>query len=304
MTTQTPNNLPAGDDLSQIIEAYNAVTERMQKTHEQLSCEVVRLRQELTSTNAQLQRSKRLAALGEMAAGIAHEIRNPLAAIQLYVEMLQADLTQMKPQQQIAGKIGLAVRGLESVVLDVLSFSREMQPDFKTCNVLEVFAQAIDMQKPAILQHHILVDDQGLDDTMVLDMDPQLMHRALTNVIRNAIEAMADRVDGTLTLSATIDPIEQVAKLTIADNGSGIDADDIDRIFNPFFTTRNIGTGLGLAIVHRIVDAHGGSILVHNDKGAVFELVLPMQINTLKPSTSKLNTNFTSKEDVAQGVLL
>ena len=302
MTAQTlNNNPPTSEDLTQIIEAYNTVTQRLQKTQEQLSGEVVRLRKELASTNAQLQRSKRLAALGEMAAGIAHEIRNPLAAIHLYAGMLKEDLTQMPQQQQIATQIGSAVRGLESVVLDVLAFSREMQPDMKTCNVLEVFAQAVDMQKPAILQHQILVDDQGVDESLMLDMDRQLMHRALTNLIRNAIEAMAGRQNAVLTLSAQMDPQEQVAKLTIGDNGCGIDADDIDRIFNPFFTTRNTGTGLGLAIVHRIMDAHAGSILVHNDKGAVFELVLPMQ--NPAPESSEFNINLASEKDVAQGVL-
>ena len=297
MTQSTANNLPTPEDLTQIIQAYNTVTEKLQKTHEQLSDEVVRLRKELASTNAQLQRSKRLAALGEMAAGIAHEIRNPLAAIQLYCGMLHEDLAKQKPQQKIAGKIGSVVRGLESVVTDVLTFSNEMQPDMRKCNVLELFARAIDIQKPAILQHQILVDDEGLDESLELLLDPDLMHRVLTNVIRNAIEAMSKTEDPTLSLSVTCDPVEQIAKLSIRDNGPGIDAEDIDRIFNPFFTTRNIGTGLGLAIVHRIIDAHGGSILVTNDHGAVFDLILPLQLQT-----AANNTPSNSEDLVAQGV--
>lgn len=297
MTTQTPSNLPTPEDLAQIIQAYNTVTEKLQKTHEQLSAEVVRLRKELASTNAQLQRSKRLAALGEMAAGIAHEIRNPLAAIHLYAGMLQEDLKRHKPQQDIASKIASAVRGLEGIVTDVLTFSREMQPDIRPCNVLELFARAIDMQKPAILQHKIFVDDEALDDELTVQVDPELMHRALTNVIRNAIEAMAGVKDATLTLLAKHDATEQVTRLIIRDNGSGIDADDIDRIFNPFFTTRNTGTGLGLAIVHRIVDAHAGSILVHNDHGAVFELILPDAVSNTARSAQDIQIN------VPQGVL-
>lgn len=298
MTTQTTSNIPTSEDLAQIIQAYNTVTERLQKTHEQLSNEVVRLRRELASTNAQLQRSKRLAALGEMAAGIAHEIRNPLAAIHLYAGMLQQDLVRMKPQQDIASKIASAVRGLEGIVTDVLAFSREMQPDFRTCNVLELFARAIDMQRPAILQHRILVDDEALDDQMTLEVDPELMHRALTNLIRNAIDAMAGRDNAVLTLGANADPAEQVIRLSVRDNGPGIGADDIDRIFNPFFTTRNTGTGLGLAIVHRIIDAHAGSILVSNDDGAVFELILPLSRVTPSDPTPQ------SHQEVPQGVLL
>ncbi len=297
MTTQPPSNMPTSEDLAQIIQAYNTVTERLQKTHEQLSSEVVRLRKELASTNAQLQRSKRLAALGEMAAGIAHEIRNPLAAIHLYAGMLQDDLKRMKPQQDIATKIASAVRGLEGIVTDVLTFSREMQPDMRPCNVLELVARAVDMQKPAILQHDILVDDEAIDDELCLHVDPELMHRALTNVIRNAVEAMAGVEDATLTISARRDDDEQVIILSIRDNGAGIDGDDIDRIFNPFFTTRNTGTGLGLAIVHRIVDAHAGSILVHNDNGAVFDFVLPIKAQTSSDRQPD------SEAAVSQGVL-
>jgi signal transduction histidine kinase len=298
VTTQTAHNLPTPEDLAQIIQAYNTVTERLQKTHEQLSAEVVRLRQELASTNAQLQRSKRLAALGEMAAGIAHEIRNPLAAIHLYAGMLKQDLVRMKPQQDIASKIASAVRGLEGIVTDVLTFSREMQPDFRPCNVLELFARAVDMQKPAILEHGICVDDEAIDENFTLKLDAELMHRALTNLIRNAIDAMAGRKDATLTLASGIDEAEQVARLSVRDNGPGIATDDIDRIFNPFFTTRNTGTGLGLAIVHRIIDAHAGSILVHNDGGAVFELILPLSGD----STDSITTN--TEQNVAQGVHL
>lgn len=297
MTPQTPPNMPTAEDLAQIIQAYNTVTERLQKTHEQLSGEVVRLRKELASTNAQLQRSKRLAALGEMAAGIAHEIRNPLAAIHLYAGMLRDDLKRMKPQQDIATKIASAVRGLEGIVTDVLTFSREMQPDMRSCNVLELFARAIDMQKPAILQHNIVVDDEALDEAITVHVDHELMHCALTNIIRNAIEAMANVHEASLTLSAESDETEQVIKLTIRDNGPGIDTDDIDRIFNPFFTTRNTGTGLGLAIVHRIVDAHAGSILVHNDNGAVFELILPFAASSTARNTTDIQA------DVPQGVL-
>jgi signal transduction histidine kinase len=164
--------------------------------------------------------------------------------------------------------------------------------------VLELFARAVDMQKPAILEHGICVDDEAIDENFTLKLDAELMHRALTNLIRNAIDAMAGRKDATLTLASGIDEAEQVARLSVRDNGPGIATDDIDRIFNPFFTTRNTGTGLGLAIVHRIIDAHAGSILVHNDGGAVFELILPLSGD----STDSITTN--TEQNVAQGVHL
>ncbi len=260
------------EDLAEILQAYSSVTERLQRSHDQLGHEVVRLREELASTNTQLQRSKRLAALGEMAAGIAHEVRNPLAAISLYAQMLQEDIPAQTEPWETAGKIESAVRGLEAVVTDVLTFSQELNPVQSHCRVIELFERAIDLQRPAILNASIVVDDQALDPELMIEADPELIHRAMTNVIRNAIDAMAPD-GGTLTLGAAVESGQIV--LTIADTGPGIESSQIDRIFNPFFTTRSTGTGLGLAIVHRIIDVHGGSIAVHNKDGAVFVLCLP-----------------------------
>ncbi|MFA9478640.1 sensor histidine kinase [Phycisphaerales bacterium AB-hyl4] len=291
MTGSTNNSLLAGvaggrmEDLAEIIQAYNTVTDKLQHSHERLQSEVLRLRRELASTNAQLQRSKRLSALGEMAAGIAHEIRNPLAAIQLYATMVIDDLDvegELRPDvaAENAHKIASAVRGLNGIVMDVLSFAREIQPRPARLRVSEVFERVIDAHRPAIEAGGVAVTcGDDADEPIELDADPELLHQALLNLVRNAVDAMADREPRVLTLDASED--EAGVVLTVRDTGPGIDRDDIDRIFNPFFTTRNTGTGLGLAIVHRIVDAHAGSIAVHNDEvnggGAVFQLTLPAE---------------------------
>ncbi len=283
------------DDLAQIIGAYNQVTENLQRSHESLRTQVVRLQQQLASTDAQLQRSKRLAALGEMAAGIAHEIRNPLAAIQLYAEMIGKDLRaedaqagakpgRKKAAARVPGpvaatcaanarKIAEAVRRLNAIVTDVLSFAQEVTPNARTVSVTQLFDRAVESHRPAIDAAGVTVvrRDRPLGST--IHADPDLLHQALLNTIRNAVEAMAAGRNRVLTLDAR--PADGQVVLTVRDTGPGIGADDIDRLFNPFFTTRNTGTGLGLAIVHRIVDAHGGTISVHNNGGAVFELHVP-----------------------------
>ncbi len=266
------------DDLAQIIGAYNQVTENLQRSHESLRAQVVRLQQQLASTDAQLQRSKRLAALGEMAAGIAHEIRNPLAAIQLYADMIGKDLRTGDTQPGAtcaanARKIAEAVRRLNAIVTDVLSFAQEVTPNARTVSVTQLFDRAVESHRPAIDAAGVTVvrRDRPLGST--IHADPDLLHQALLNTIRNAVEAMAAGRNRVLTLAAR--PEDGQVVLTVRDTGPGIGADDIDRLFNPFFTTRNTGTGLGLAIVHRIVDAHGGTISLHNDGGAVFELRVP-----------------------------
>ncbi len=277
-TNPTPDAAKSPDarnaELVEIIRAYNDVTDRLQQSHEVLTGEVARLQRELASANAALQRSRRLAALGEMAAGIAHEIRNPLASIQLYTNMLEEDLADRPPQQDLANRISAAVRGLNGIVGDVLTFSREMKLRCVEGSAIEALQRVADVLAPQLEQAGVTVQYQGED--RLVHHDPEMLHQALVNLVRNAAEAMTD--GGTLTLAVQqVDGDNEATCLVVRDTGPGISDEAIDRIFNPFFTTRATGTGLGLAIVHRIVDAHGGSIGVHNDPagGAVFTLTLP-----------------------------
>ncbi len=267
----------AGGELSQIIQAYNEVTEKLRVSHEKLSGEVVRLRKQLASADAALQRSKRLAALGEMAAGIAHEIRNPLGAIQLYAQLIEQDL-----QEGIAGdqtedtvrKISRAVRGLDAIVGDVLSFARPMEPERRVIPAEGLFQRVLDSNRHGLERERVSVTLAGVDTPV--PGDARLIEQAMINLVRNAIDAVAESPRRELVLSAAVKG--ESVELMVRDTGPGIEDDAIDRIFNPFFTTRSTGTGLGLAIVHRIADAHGGSVVVHNDPvqgGAVFCMTLP-----------------------------
>ncbi len=293
-------------ELAKLIASYNEVMDRLQQSHEVLGAEVVRLQSELASTDAQLQRSKRLAALGEMAAGIAHEIRNPLAAIQLYATLMREGLEEhmadergriksigansgtLAASSDYAAKIASAVRGLDAIVNDVLSFAREMKLNRTQLVVGDVIARAVESQRPAIEAASVRVVLGNRDDVvdgenvLTVEADRELLHRAAVNLIRNAVEAMTPD-GGTLWLGGRRQGDQVV--IHVRDTGPGIADRDVDRIFNPFFTTRGTGTGLGLAIVHRIVDAHGGGICVSNDGGAVFELSLP-QVDRPAPHVS------------------
>ncbi len=307
-TTQHSATPRVGDDLREIIEAYHGVTERLQQSHEALQREVLRLREQLASADAQLQRSQRLAALGQMAAGIAHEIRNPLAAISLYAEMIAEDSARLGRStvdesdllatqvHDNAGKITDAVRGLSGIVNDVLHFSRPIEPRRQNAPVVALFERVLQEHRPAIEQAGVTVELR-CEPTLSAALDADLLHQALLNLVRNAVDAMTGRHDidtdetrsdqeHRLSLTAERDA-GNTLNLTVADTGPGIGDDAIDRIFNPFFTTRSTGTGLGLAIVHRIADAHGGSIAVRNDAhtgGAVFTLGLPQPSSSAEPS--------------------
>lgn len=264
------------------MDAYGAVTERLQHTQEKLTNEVRRLQHELASANAEVVRSKRLAALGEMATGIAHEVRNPLASIKLYATMLEEDLHDQPASCDIAQKIGSAVRGLDAVVGDVLAFSREMRLGRVIGAPRPIFEAALETTHPLLAENNIHIAWAIEDENMDISHDPGLIHRAIVNLIRNAAQALAHQNgDRIITLGACLN--DEMAQLIIADTGPGISEDQIDRIFNPFFTTRPTGTGLGLPIVHRIIDAHGGAIGVHNAHGAVFTLALPIEVTEQTP---------------------
>lgn len=294
-------------DLAELLSAFNDATQKLHATHESLRAEVARLQAELTSANEQLERSRRLAALGEMAAGIAHEVRNPLGCIRLYARMLVDDLGDRPSERGIAEKIASATRGLDAVVTDVLAFARELRLRPEPISAWTLIDKAVD---------EALLADAGETGTYpavrvvrestghasdAIACDHALMHRALVNIVRNAVQAMREAATADPTRQCVLGlatrrvqlpdaarplaPDAEYLAIVVRDTGPGIPTSVMERMFNPFFTTRAAGTGLGLAIVHRILDAHGGRILVSNaapsddtdtlGSGAVVELLLP-----------------------------
>ncbi len=289
----------SAQDLGAILASFNQAAARLQATHETLTGEVARLKAELGDAREQAARSKRLAALGEMAAGIAHEVRNPLGSIRLYARMLEQDLADRPEQRRVAERIAAAVSGLDAVVGDVLSFAREVRvrvADVDTADLLNSACEAARSDDAMWQGVEIKVAAPAArgPGAATVRCDAALMQQALVNLIRNAVEAMAGNGPGhprILTLHARTQraadasggPAQTMHALLVQDTGPGLTAETMERMFNPFFTTRDTGTGLGLAIVHRIVDAHGGRIAVRNTApacagaaaGATIEVLLP-----------------------------
>lgn len=277
---------PSAVELAELIGAFNTVTSRLQATHEELTGEVGRLQGELREANERLRRARELAALGEMAAGIAHEVRNPLGSIRLYASALEDDLADRPSERRLARRIGAAVRGLDAVVSDVLTFARERRVDRAPVPVGHLIDHAVascaDLVERAGTQ--IQTPTEAADDPCAL-CDAALAQQALTNILRNAVEAI-EGVDGERVVHVTVCTCHvrgarprrrPMVVISVRDTGPGVPEDVMERMFNPFFTTRAAGTGLGLAIVHRIADAHDGRVTVrnHEDGGAVVELMLP-----------------------------
>jgi signal transduction histidine kinase len=220
-----------------------------------------------------------------MAAGIAHEVRNPLGSIQLYVQLLADDLVDRPPQRELCDRISRAVTGLDAVVRDVLAFARETVIRPAPTSAAELFDRALE-SCAGLLQQSGTEVVRGPGRDCGLHADPSLLQQALGNVIRNAVEAMVEHggPQRRLRLEAERRSVrraggtrESRVVLAVQDTGPGVPPEALPRMFNPFFTTRATGTGLGLAIVHRIVDAHGGAVSVSNPGagGARVELALP-----------------------------
>jgi signal transduction histidine kinase len=258
------------EELGRIILAYSDVTEKLQRSHEQLTQTVGRLRAELGDKNRQLERRNRLAALGEMAAGMAHEIRNPLGAIQLYAGMLAADLAAQPESARTVEKIRWGVRRMEEIVSKVLNFSKDLRISLIDGDVAAMAREVGELASSKAIERGVRLDISG-PDAVAGRFDRVMMCQAALNLVVNGIEATpAGRC-----VHVTYGTSGERCFLRVEDEGAGVPADVMDRVFNPFFTTKDEGTGLGLAIVHRVVEAHEGTVTVRNAPGgggAIFEV--------------------------------
>src|SRR5581483_797914 len=172
-----------------IILAYSEVTDKLQASHDQLQRTVESLLGELAEKNKQLERKNRLAALGEMAAGMAHEIRNPLGGIQLYASMLAQDVKEKPETLTLVRKISAGVKRLEGLVSQVLQFTREMTAHCAQTDIAEVIAQSIELAQQAFASRGVTCAAHG-PDQLFAEIDPLLIGQAVLNLALNAAEAM------------------------------------------------------------------------------------------------------------------
>jgi signal transduction histidine kinase len=228
----------------------------------------------------QLHQNEKLAALGTLLAGIAHELNNPLSVIMHQVTLLQAELND-DPRQTRAERVLRAVSACSRIIKNFLALARHEPPRREPVSINEVVRAAIDL-----VAYGLRIDDIGVELELFEPMpnisgDPQQLERVVLNLMNNAQHALRSRPGPrTLTLRSSIDAIGGRVVLHIADNGGGISPEIRSRIFDPFFTTKPTGegTGLGLSLCHGIISAHNGTIAVSSeaDSGTTFVISLPM----------------------------
>jgi signal transduction histidine kinase len=231
----------------------------------------------------------RLAALGEMAAAIAHEVKNPLAGIEVMAGILKRQLTESPDAQNILADIIKEAKMANVIVQEVLAFVRPIRLQVEDIALADVIRDALVMAESHSLRGNVEMRVDVPEALRPLQGDPHQLRQIFTNLLTNAFEAMdgSGAIDITATAVEADDEAASAAeqatgptiRITITDNGPGIPAEVVDRIFSPFFTTKPQGSGLGLAIVRKIVDAHDGRIDVGGRPGGgtVFRVTLPVR---------------------------
>ncbi|HMQ15072.1 MAG TPA: ATP-binding protein [Phycisphaerae bacterium] len=275
MSTDAKPNAQSASSVEQlgvVLREYLEATQRLQLTHESLEREVALLRGELASKDRELERRRRLASLGELAAGVAHEVRNPLGAIQLYSGLLRRECRSLGSALALIEKIDAGVQAIDGVVRDTLALaprSCELAPH----RLSDIVARARDLCCPVLTRHGVSLSAEFDDAEASLVCDASAIQRVLVNLIENAADFAPQ--GSAIRLGVATDGA--VVRLTVADEGPGLAPQHLDRVFDPFFTTKSHGTGLGLTIAHRLVEAHGGSLTARNrpEGGAEFTITLP-----------------------------
>ncbi len=281
----------SGDEIGELAEEFNTMTAALRqrehaiiqlnrsleaKVHER-TAELEDKNQLLLKTQEELVRAEKLAAVGELAAGVAHEINNPMAIIRGNAEILLMELQNGHPNREEAEIIAQQVVRVEGIVGNLLSFARHRRKALQPV--------ALDQVLEAILQqvkHHVKLDgievrsEYGSASTAI-DGDENQLRQVFTNLIVNAVQSMEG--GGRLTVRTGIDYDASLCRVEIEDTGNGIPPEQVKDIFTPFFTTRQTGTGLGLSVSYGIVKNHGGMITVRSEPGigSSFTVTLPLR---------------------------
>lgn len=265
----------SADDLQTVLAAWHGATARLERTHESLRDEVRRLTDELEVKNRELARENRLADLGRIASHVAHEVRNNLVPITLYLSLLRRRLVGDEGGLAALSKVEAGMTALDATVNDLLSFTAERDPRLSIFCLREVVEDVLGSLAPQLEAQNV-VTELDLSPGLVVEADRDMLRRAILNLALNALDAMPKAGELAITGVADSGGVE----LEFADSGAGLSEEAQRRAFEPFFTTKSHGTGLGLASVYRMAEVHGGDVSARNcpQGGAAFTLRIPRRL--------------------------
>jgi nitrogen-specific signal transduction histidine kinase len=238
----------------------------------------------------QIRRSDRLASLGTLSAGMAHEIKNPLVSIKTFAQLLPERYQDSDFRETFSNLIGHEIDRIDTLVNQLLRFARPSKPILKPMHVHTVLEKSLQLVGHRLYQKEIKLTRSWGADVDTIRADADQLEQVFLNFFLNAMDAM--KRGGEMVVSTEIRPAEEwvaavtgtngdvheILRITIRDNGEGIRREDIPHVFDPFFTTKDYGTGLGLSVVHGIIQEHAGQIEVESElkKGTAFHILLPL----------------------------
>jgi len=277
-------DIKSRDELGFLATSFNEMIDQLRRANEELmewgrtlEKKVEERTRELTEMQTKLLQSEKLASLGKLAAGVAHEINNPLGAILIYSHLLLEEMPKNTPAYENLRKIVKETSRCKDIVKGLLEFARPKEPEMSPTDVNETVDRALAiMEKQALFQNVKINKEYGQLPRIVADAAQ--LQQVFMNIILNAAEAMNGR--GTLTITSSLDPKKEQIRVAFKDTGHGIRPEDMPRLFEPFFTTKEVGkgTGLGLAISYSIIQKHKGTIEVSSQvgQGSTFTIILPL----------------------------
>lgn len=253
------------DEIGDLGRNFNHMVEQLRESR----AEIERLHR------TQMSRAEHLATLGELATGLAHEIRNPLAGIAGVIEIISRDLPETSPARSVVKDVRQEIARINQIVTDLLHTARPHPPKVRKSDLNTTVEHAVMLGRQHALTTSVEIKLQKDPSLPEIEHDSDQIHQVLLNLLINALQA----IDHDGKISVTVKARGKVALVEVTDNGRGIPPEQLPHIFRPFFTTKGDGTGLGLSLARRIVEDHQGRVDVISTvgKGATFTVVLPLQ---------------------------
>ncbi len=273
------------DEIGYLADSFNQMTADLEAANEKLTewgktleKKVEERTKELTEMQAHLIQSEKLASLGKLAAGIAHEINNPLGGVLIYSHLLLEDTDENSPYYENLKKIVKETSRCKEIVKGLLEFARPKEPEMSLVNINEIVERSLSIMECQALFQNIIIKKSYVSNLPKIVADSAQLQQVFVNIILNAAEAMDG--NGILTISTSLNGDGMFIEIKFSDTGHGIKEEDQKRLFEPFFTTKEVGkgTGLGLAISYSIIQKHQGTIEVKSEvgKGSTFNVGLPV----------------------------
>jgi signal transduction histidine kinase len=251
------------DEIGDLGRHFNSMMQQLRESRKEIE----------TMHRTQMSRAEHLATLGELATGLAHEIRNPLAGIAGVIEIIGRDLPATSPAREMVKDVRVEINQINRILTDLLETARPHPPQMMRSNLNTTVEHAVMLARQQVLSQPIRIELERAADLPEVEHDSDQIHQVILNLLLNAVQA----IDGPGRVGVVIGSEDGCARIRVSDTGRGIPEAQIAQIFRPFFTTKGNGTGLGLSLVRRIVDEHQGHISVTSEvgKGSTFEVLLP-----------------------------